>query len=86
MKLTTVRPSMKTKSSPALETRTKPYMFRLDPKEPREAELLERLQRASVETALSKNHLVILAAAAGLPQVVTNINELHNPKGEKAAA
>lgn len=62
----------------------KPYSYRLNPKEPREADIIKRLRAASVATALSMNQLATLAVAAGLPAVVTNITKLHEP--EKAAA
>lgn len=64
----------------------KPYQFRIDPKEPREAELLKKLQKASEATALSMNQLAALAVAAGLPAVVTSLSKLHDPEGHKQAA
>jgi hypothetical protein len=61
-----------------------PYQFKLDPKEPREGELIKRLQKTKAETGLSMNQLAALAVAAGLPIVATNLQRIHEP--EAAAA
>jgi hypothetical protein len=64
--------------------KTKPYQFRIDPNEPREAELLKKLERAAKATGMSKNTLVNLAAAAGLPMVEKKLKEIHEPEAQAA--
>lgn len=59
--------------------KTKPYQFRINAGDPREAELLKKIQKASEETGLSMNTLVNLAVSAGLPTAVKKIKEIHEP-------